>query len=416
MRLLAKREEKGMQKTVVLLGTLDTKGIEFGYVKEKIIEQGCRALVVDAGVLGTPLLEPDITREQVAQAAGSTIEDIISLGDEEKAIVLMSKGATAIIQELYQSGRLDGILSLGGTMGTFLATAAMRALPIGVPKVMVSTVAAWDTRSYLGAKDITMIPPVADILGLNRITKRMLTTAAGAIVGMVRADPGPLPSEKPLIAITLHGDMMPCANMAKQVLEGRGYEVIVFPATGTGGKALEEWIEQGLINGVFDMITHEVMCNLCGGLEDAGPNRLEAAGKKGTPQVVAPGKAEAISFDMTHGMPEHLKGRKIWMHTSAAGLVHATKEEMTLFGKVVAEKLNKATGPTAVIVPKRGFSGRDRAGDDWHEPETNLALIEALKRNIEPKIEIVEVDAHINDRLFAETAAILLHELMHKSG
>ena len=330
--------------------------------------------------------------------------------------MLMSKGATAIIQELCQSGRLDGILSLGGTMGTFLATAAMRALPVGVPKVMVSTVAAWDTRLYLGAKDITMIPPVADILGLNRITKRMLTTAAGAIVGMVQADPGPLPSEKSLIAITLHGDMMPCANMAKQVLEERGYEVIVFPATGTGGKALEEWIEQGLINGVFDMITHEVMCNLFGGLEDAGPSRLEAAGKKGIPQVVAPGKAEAISFDMTHGMPEHLKGRKIWMHTSAAGLVHATKEEMALFGKVVAEKLNKATGPTAVIVPKRGFSGRDTAGDDWHEPETNLTLIEALKRNIEPKIEIVEVDAHINDRLFAETAAILLDELMHKPG
>ena len=405
-----------MQNTVVLLGTLDTKGIEFGYVKEKIMEQGCRAVVVDAGVLGKPLLQPDITREQVAQAAGSTLKDVIALGDEEKAIALMSRGATAVVQQLYQSGRLDGILALGGTMGTFLATAAMRALPIGVPKVMVSTVAAWDTRLYLGSKDITMIAPVADILGLNRITKRLLATAAGAIVGMVRADPGPLPAEKPLIAITLHGDMMPCANTAKELLEGKGYEVIVFPATGTGGKALEEWIEQGLINGVFDMITHEVMCNLFSGLEDAGPNRLEAAGKKGIPQVVAPGKAEAISFDMTHGMPEHLKGRKLWMHTSAAGLVHARKEEMALFGKVVAEKLNKATGPTAVIIPKRGFSARDRAGDEWHEPEANLALIEALKTSIEPKIQIVEVDAHINDRLFAETAAILLDELMHKPG
>jgi len=405
-----------MQNTVVLLGTLDTKGIEFGYVREKIMEQGCRAIVVDAGVLGQPLLQPDITREQVAQAAGSTLKDVIALGDEEKAIALMSRGATAVVQQLYQSGRLDGILALGGTMGTFLATAAMRALPIGVPKVMVSTVAAWDTRLYLGSKDITMIAPVADILGLNRITKRLLATAAGAIVGMVRADPGPLPAEKPLIAITLHGDMMPCANTAKELLEGKGYEVIVFPATGTGGKALEEWIEQGLINGVFDMITHEVMCNLFGGLEDAGANRLEAAGKKGIPQVVAPGKAEAISFDMTHGMPEHLKGRKLWMHTSAAGLVHARKEEMALFGKVVAEKLNKATGPTAVIIPKRGFSARDRAGDEWHEPEANLALIEALKTSIEPKIQIVEVDAHINDRLFAETAAILLDELMHKPG
>jgi uncharacterized protein (UPF0261 family) len=405
-----------MPKTIVLLGTLDTKGIEFGYVKDKIIEQGCYAIVIDAGVLSKPLIKPDITREQVAQAAGSMLEDVASLGDEEKAIALMSKGATSIIQELYQSGRLDGILSLGGTMGTFLATAAMRALPIGVPKVMVSTVAAWDTRLYLGTKDITMIPPVADILGLNRITKRMLTTAAGAITGMVRADTGPLASEKPLVAITLHGDMMPCLNIAKKVLERRGYEVIIFPATGTGGKAMEEWIEQGVINGVFDMITHELMCNLFSGLEDAGPYRLEAAGKKGIPQVVAPGKAEAISFDMTHGMPEHLKGRKIWMHTSVVGVVHATKEEMALFGRVMAEKLNRAHGPTAVIIPKKGFSSRDKQGDEWHEPETNMALIENLKRNIEPKIDIVEVDAHINDILFAEKAAILLDKLMHKAG
>jgi uncharacterized protein (UPF0261 family) len=405
-----------MQKTVVLLGTLDTKGIEFGYVKDKIIEQGCHAVVIDAGILCKPLTKPEITREQVAQAAGTTLEDIVSMGDEEKAIALMSKGATSIVQELYQSGRLDGILSLGGTMGTFLATGAMRALPIGVPKVMVSTVAAWDTRLYLGAKDITMIPPVADILGLNRITKRMLTTAAGAIIGMVRADAGPLASEKPLIAITLHGDMMPCLITAKKVLEERGYEVIVFPATGTGGKAMEEWIEQGLINGVFDMITHELMCNLFDGLENAGPDRLEAAGKKGIPQVVAPGKAEAISFDMTHGMPEHLKGRKTWMHTSVVGVVHATKEEMALFGRVMAEKLNRAHGPVMVIIPKKGFSSRDKQGDEWYEPESNMVLIENLKKNIEPKIEIVEVDAHINDTLFAEKAAILLDKLMHKAG
>jgi uncharacterized protein (UPF0261 family) len=405
-----------MQKTIVLLGTLDTKGIEFGYIRDKILKQDCHAVVIDAGILGKPLTKPEITREQVAQAAGTTLEDIVSIGDEEKAITLMSKGATAIVQALYQSGRLDGILSLGGTMGTFLATGAMRALPLGVPKVMVSTVAAWDTSMYLGTKDITMIPPVTDILGLNRITKRILTNAAGAIVGMVGVDPGPLLSEKPLIAITLHGDMMPCLSKAKEVLEGKGYEVIVFPAIGTGGQAMEELIEEGLINGVFDMVTHELMCNLFGKVCDAGPHRLEAAGKRGIPQVVSLGRAEAISLDMARSMPEEWKGRKVWMHTPYKGVVHATKDEMALFGKALAEKLNRATGPAAVIIPLRGFTSRDREGDEWHEPESNLALIESLKQNLEPKIGIVEVDAHINDASFAEKAAILLDELMRQAG
>jgi uncharacterized protein (UPF0261 family) len=398
-----------MQKTIVLLGTLDTKGIEFRYVKEKIIEQGCHVIVVDAGILGKPLLEPDITREQVAQAAGLSIQNLASSGDENKAIEQMSKGATAIVHELYQSGKLDGILSLGGTMGTALATAAMRALPIGVPKVMVSTVAAWDTRSYLGAKDITMIPPVADIVGLNRITKRMLSTAAGAVVGMVQADPGPVPSEKPLIGVTLHGDMMHCMYVIKEMLEERGYEVIVFAAVGTGGRALEEWVEQGLIDGVLDLVTHEVAANVCSGLCDAGPHRLEAAGRKGIPQVITPAKSEgAFCFNPTLGTPEHVTGRKVWVHSPVVATVRLNKEEMFVLGKVMAEKLNRATGPTAVVIPKKGFSCRDIEGNDWHDPEANLAFIQALKTGLRPEIELVELDAHIDDRIFAEKAAHLL--------
>jgi uncharacterized protein (UPF0261 family) len=411
----ADREESGMQKTVVLLGTLDTKGIEFGYVKEKIVEQGCYAVVVDAGVLGKPLLEPDITREQVAQAAGLSIESVASLGAEDKAIEVMSQGAAVIVQELHQSGRLDGILSLGGTMGTSLATAAMRALPVGVPKVMVSTVAAWDTRLYLGTKDITMIAPVTDILGLNRITKRMLATAAGAVVGMVRADPGPLPSDKPLIGVTLHGDLMPCLNVAKESLEARGYEVIVFAAVGTGGKALEEWIEQGLIDGVFDLVTHEVAAHLYSGLADAGPHRLEAAGRKGIPQVVAPGGMEmALLLNPSQGIPEHLRARTVRMHNPVMGGVRANKEEMVILGKVMAAKLNRAIGPTAVIIPRKGFAGPDKEGGDFYDPDANLAFIEALKRDLKPEIELLELDAHINDKLFAETAVTLLDALMHK--
>jgi uncharacterized protein (UPF0261 family) len=401
-----------MGKTVVLIGTLDTKGAEYGYIRDRIVEQGCRVIVVDVGILGKPLFQPDITREQVAQAAGLSIAEVASSREEGEAIQRMSEGAMKTVQELHQSGELDGVLALGGSMGSMLCTAAMRALPLGIPKVMVSTQASGDTHPYVGTKDIVMIPSLADIVGLNRITKNVLTIAAGAVVGMVNAAPGPIPSDKPLIGLTLQGDLMPCANYAIELLEQRGYEVVVLHAVGTGGKTLEEWIEQGLIAGVFDLVTTEVIQHMYGGLNDAGPARLEAAGRRGIPQLVAPGKADIITFDGTQGIPERLRGRKLLMHTPIRVMARTTKEERAQMGRVMAEKLNKAIGPTAVIIPKKGFSGPDKEGNDWHDPEANLALIETLKRDLKPEIKLVEVDAHINDRLFTETAVTLLHELM----
>ena len=401
-----------MEKTIVLIGTLDTKGAEYGYIRDRIVEQGCRVIVVDVGILGKPLFQPDITREQVAQAAGVSIAQVASSGEEGEAIQPMSEGAVKIVQELHRSGKLDGILALGGSMGTMLGTAAMRALPLGIAKVMVSTQASGDTRPYVGTKDIVMIPSLADIVGLNRITKNVLTVAAGAIVGMVNAAAGPVPSDKPLIGLTLHGDLMPCANSVMELLEQRGYEVVVLHAIGIGGRTLEEWIEQGLLDGVFDLVTTEVLQRMYGGLYDAGPARLEAAGTKGIPQLVAPGKADIITFDMTQGVPEHLRGRKLSVHTPVRVVARTTKEERAELGRVMAEKLNKAIGPTAVIIPKQGFSAADKEGNDWYDPEANLALINALKRELKPEIKLVEVDANINDKLFAETAAILLHELM----
>ena len=401
-----------MEKTIVLIGTLDTKGAEYGYIRDRIVEQGCRVIVVDVGILGKPLFQPDITREQVAQAAGVSIAQVASSGEEGEAIQPMSEGAVKIVQELHRSGKLDGILALGGSMGTMLGTAAMRALPLGIAKVMVSTQASGDTRPYVGTKDIVMIPSLADIVGLNRITKNVLTVAAGAVVGMVNAAAGPVPSDKPLIGLTLHGDLMPCANSVMELLEQRGYEVVVLHAIGIGGRTLEEWIEQGLLDGVFDLVTTEVLQRMFGGLYDAGPTRLEAAGTKGIPQLVAPGKADIITFDMTQGVPEHLRGRKLSVHTPVRVVARTTKEERAELGRVMAEKLNKAIGPTAVIIPKQGFSAADKEGNDWYDPEANLALIDALKRELKPEIKLVEVDANINDKLFAETAAILLHELM----
>ncbi len=410
--MVAQMQGESREKTIVLIGTMDTKGVEYGYVKDKLIEQGCRVIVVDAGILGQPWLEPDIPRERVAQAAGTNSKDVASLGREGEAIAVMAQGATKVVQELYQSGKLDGILSLGGSMGTALGTTAMRALPHGIAKVMVSTVAAGDTAPYLGTKDITMIPSVADIVGLNPITKKILAAAAGAVVGMITVTPGPVVAERPLLGITVHGDIMHCVNYVKGIFEGRGYEVVCFSAIGTGGRTLEELIEQGLINAVFDLSIHELVGYLFHGFNDAGPNRLEAAGSKGIPQLVAPGKCDMFAIGLTQEIPEHLKSRRLWVHTPVRGAVRTNEEEMAILGKVVAEKLNRAKGPAAVIIPLKGFSGRDKEGDEWHDPDVDLAFAEAVKKNAEPRVEVVEVDAHINDKLFAERALLLLDELM----
>ena len=405
-----------MEKTILLLGTLDTKGLEYGFVKERITEQGHRTIVLDAGVRGSPLLKPDITRDEVALAAGSTVQDIIEQGKEGVAIELMTKGATSIVQELYHSGEIDGILALGGSMGTSLATAVMRSLPIGIPKVMVSTMASGDTRPYLDNKDIVMIPSVADIVGLNGVTKRVFAIAAGAVIGMVNSDPGPIPAEKPLIGLSLHGDLMPCMSLSKTMLEEKGYEVVIFAAVGSGGKSLEELIDQGIIDGVFDLVTHEIACHLFGGLCDAGPSRLEAAGRKGIPQLIVPGKVDIISFGTGLGIPERFKERKPWMHNPDLGLLRLNKEEMSLVAEKMAEKLNKALGPTAVIIPRRGLSSYGKGWEAFYDEEADFALFDILKRSLKPGIKVVEVDAKINDELFVQKAVKLLDELMHKAG
>lgn len=399
-----------MGKTIVFLGTLDTKGEELGYIVDKVRAQGYTTIVIDVGILSEPLLEPDIKREQVAEAGGARMEEIATLRQEE-AWEMMNSGAIKVIRGLYHSGRLDGILALGGSMGTSLAAAAMRVLPIGVPKLIVSTVASGDTSYYIGSRDITMIPSVADIAGLNRVTRRLLTTAAGAIMGMVNIDPGPLPEDKPLIGVSVRGDKMPCLNIVRVILEAKGYEVVPFAAVGSGGKAIEEWIEEGLLHGVFDLTTVELTEYLFGGRFSAGPTRLEAAGRKGIPQLIAPGGIDLVCFYGEEAIPQQLRGRKMRMHNPSVAVVWLNPEEMAFVGTVLAEKLNKATGPTAVIIPKRGFTGGGWEGD----PEADAAFIEVLKRKLKPEIKFLEVDAHINDRIFAEQAAALLLDLLQRT-
>jgi len=400
-----------MKKTIVLLGTLDTKGLEFSYVNKHVRQKGFDTIVVDAGVRGSPQLKPDITHDEVAAAAGTTVEALAAPGGgEAKAIDTMSKGAAKVAQELYRSGKLDGIISVGGSLGTSIATAAMRALPFGLPKVMVTTMASGDTHPYVGTKDIIMFHSVADLVGLNRVTERVLSNAAAAIEGMVAA-PAPQPADKPLIAISNLGPMTACAQASKAILEQKGYEVVIFHSVGTGGKALEAAIEEGLVNGVFDLTMWEITNRVFGGVWDPGPHRLETAGRKGIPQVVAPGMVDVIAFKID-AVGERFRERKLVKHTESVVVAPLNAEEIGQVARVVAEKLNMATGPTTVLIPTKGFSPGGKEGRVYHNPERDRHFIDVLKGGLKPEITFVELEAYINDPVFAEKAAALLIELM----
>jgi uncharacterized protein (UPF0261 family) len=408
-------KETLMPKTIVLVATLDTKGAEARYLKEQIEQRGVRTLVVDGGVLGQPQWEAHVSRKEVARRGGSTLSRVQALHHEGEAMEVMIKGAARVVQELHRAGQLDGIVSLGGSMGTSLGTGAMRALPFGVPKLMVSTMASRDTRLYVGTKDIAMLYSVADIAGLNRMTRRILANAAGAIVGMVKAEQynGQEDlTDEPLIAISNLGTTEGCARRARSLLEERGYETIVFHTVGAGGRALEECVQEGLIDGVLDISIHEVVDILFDGDYDAGQDRLEAAGRMSIPQVVAPGSIDFIACGDPAKLPDRFKGRKMHVHNPAICCVRANADELRSTGRVVAEKLNQARGPVAVVIPRLGFSSFDEEGGVFWEPETDRVFALALKASLKPEIEVIEVEAHINDPLFAETMVEVLDRLM----
>ncbi len=400
--------------TVVLLGTLDTKGIEYEYLRQRLRERGCTVVLIDAGVLGEPRTTPDIPREEVARAAGVELADLVARGDRGEAIATMARGATAVVRRLFEEGQLHGILALGGSGGSALATAAMRALPIGVPKLMVSTLASGDTRPYVGASDIAMLYPVVDIAGINRISERILTNAAAAMAGMAQAYETFRPSApgKPLIGATMFGVTTPCVTVAREELERRGYEVLVFHATGTGGQAMEGLVKGGFLAGVLDITTTELADELVGGVLSAGPERLEAAGAAGIPQVVSLGALDMVNFGPLETVPERFRERNLYRHNPTVTLMRTTPEECAELGRIIARKLNAARGPVAVFIPLRGFSAIDVEGKPFYDPEADRALIESLKANLAPHIEVHEWDTDINDPAFARAMAARLDELI----
>jgi len=393
--------------TVVLLGTLDTKGQEYAWLRDRVREAGCDVVLVDAGILGEPAVTPEISRDEVAAAAGVTIDAMQAAGDRGAAVTAMGDGAAVIVQRLHDEGRLHGILGMGGSGGSSIVTHAMQALPVGVPKLMVSTVASGDTRPYVGAVDIAMMYSVVDIAGINRVSARILGNAAAAIAGMAAAfaQPAPAGEHHPLVAATMFGVTTPAVTHARERLEAKGYEVLVFHATGAGGQSMEALATGGFLDGVLDLTTTELADELVGGVLSAGPDRLAAAGAAGLPQVASLGALDMVNFGPMETVPERFRERNLYVHNPTVTLMRTTPEECAELGRQIGRKLTAATGPVALFIPRRGVSAIATEGGVFHDPAADTALFDAVLAAVGDNVEVHDLDLEINDPAFAEAMA-----------
>jgi uncharacterized protein (UPF0261 family) len=399
---------------IALIGTLDTKGEEILFLRTHLTALGFETQVVDVGVLGAPAFQPDITREEIAACAGVRLEDLAGERDRGAAIFAMERGVAASFRKRRES--VTGVLAIGGSAGTAIATAGMRELPVGVPKLMVSTLASGNTRPYVAASDITMMYPIGDFTGLNRLTRAILANAANAMAGMCGL-PGAEAAggdDRPLLGATMFGVTTPCVNQLRERLEAAGFEVLVFHATGSGGQAMEHLIRNGFIRGVLDVTTTELADELVGGVLSAGPHRLEAAGEAGIPQVISVGALDMVNFGPRDSVPEKFRARTFYQHNSAVTLMRTTAEENAQLGRMIAEKANAASGPVTIVLPLRGVSAIDRDGQPFCDRDADAALFDAIRRR--SRVKIIEVDAHINDPEFSVRVADEFFALLTASG
>lgn len=396
-----------MTMIIAVLGTLDTKGHEHAYLADRIRERGHGVMLIDVGSAGEPQVAPDIPREQIVPGG------FRHPGDRGACVVQMSEAVPKFVAALASEGRIDGIISLGGGGGTAIATAAMRALPIGFPKLMVSTLASGNTAHYVGTKDIVMFPSIVDVAGLNRISRMIFSRAAGAICGMVeaRVEAG---DAKPIIAASMFGNTTECVNAAKEILERAGYEVLVFHATGSGGRTMESLIESGMVAGVVDITTTEWADELVGGTLSAGPGRLDAAAKAQVPAVVVPGCVDMVNFGERDSVPAKFEGRNFYIHNPQVTLMRTDMEESAQLGKILAEKVNAYSAGAAVLLPTKTVSVIGAAGQPFHDPEADAALFGAIRENLGEGVRLVEMDCEINDPAFAVACAEALLELLER--
>ncbi len=400
------------KKPVVLVGALDTKGSEFLFVRDLIQKRGLQTMVVDFGVMGDPPFEPDVTADAVARAGGASLAELRASGDKALAMRTMRDGLAVVVSGLHQEGRLGGILGMAGSGGTSIATAAMRGLPIGVPKVMLSTVASGDVAAYVGTKDIVMMPSIVDVAGLNSISRTIYANAAGAIAGMVEQEVPAGAGEKPLVTASMFGNTTRAVDHARGLIEAQGYEVLVFHAVGSGGRTMESLIEAGFIAGNLDMTTTEIADEVCGGVLSAGPERMLAAARMGVPTVLAPGCVDMANFWAIDTVPEKYRGRKLYEWNPNVTLMRTNVEENRVMGEMICAAANQAKGKVVILIPLKGVSQLDSPGGAFWDPEANQACFNAIKAGLKPGIPVIELDYNINDPEFSGKAADLLLEML----
>lgn len=387
--------------TIAVIGTLDSKGHEHQFVADQIRSAGHSALLVDVGTLGETQVAPDIKRDEILEVAGMKFGEAEDRGER---VGVMAKALPTYLNKLVEDGKIDGVISLGGGGGTAISTAGMRALPIGFPKLMVSTLASGNTAHYVGTNDIVMFPSIVDVAGLNQISKTIFARAAGAICGMAKAKTS-IVEEKPIIVASMFGNTTECVDHARKILEEKGYEVLVFPATGTGGKTMESLIESGMVKGVLDMTTTEWADELTGATLSAGPARLEATGKAGIPAIVTPGCLDMANFGEPDTVPEKYEGRNFYHHNPQVTLMRTNAEECSQLGKILAEKVNAYTAPVTVLLPAKAISIISAEGQPFYDAEADAALFSAIKENLFDSVELIEVDAEINAPEFSNACA-----------
>lgn len=387
---------------VVLVGALDTKGPEYAFVRDRLAAAGVASLTVDSGVLGSPTIAADVDRATVATAGGTDLAALAEASDRNDAMGVMARGAAAVVRRLHDDGQVAGVVVLGGSNAGFVMSQVAAALPIGPPKVLVSTIVAGDTRPYVGTSDLVMLYPVVDIAGLNSVSRPVLAKAADAVIGMLSGSPveGHDPGTAS-VACTMFGVTTTCVSAVQAALEAQGDEVHVFHATGTGGRTLEAMVDAGFFAAVADITTTELADELLGGVCSAGPHRLEAAARHGIPQVVSVGALDMCNFGARETVPARFAGRQLLAHNPVVTLMRTDAAENAELGRLLAEKVNASTGPVEVVVPTRGFSQISAPGGPFHDPAADAALVEALRTHLDPRIPLHLVDAAVNDASFS---------------
>jgi uncharacterized protein (UPF0261 family) len=398
--------------TVVLVGTLDTKGAEYGFVRDRLRAAGLDVLVVDCGILGTPQLRSDISRDDVAREAGADAALLAAAADRGDAVQTMARGAEKVLQRLHREGKLQGTMALGGGGGTSIAARAFQSLPLGVPKLIVSTMASGDTRPYVGESDIVLFPSVVDVAGVNRISAQILSNASAAMAGMVGASPVPDTVSRKLIAASMFGVTTPCVTEGRRLLEADGYEVLTFHMTGTGGRTLESLVENGFVSGVLDITTTELADELIGGVLSAGPVRLARSGNPPVPRVVSVGALDMVNFGPNETVPPKFQDRNLYVHNATVTLMRTTPQECAAIGKVLAERVSALKAPVVVLLPLKGISSIAVEGGVFHDPAADAALFGAIRGNLGKHVRIEEMNLPVNDPTFAHRAVELLEGLM----